>query len=117
MQISTDKASPKTSGLPDSVLRDHRGIERQNTFEEVRLSLVTGGGWTDASPPDPIGSSTLSAPPQKAFEEHSLWRVKRRGDFRGEQNRNGCFLRRPMSANKFTEGLKREHAAPVFVDD
>ena len=115
--MSTGKASPGTSELPDSVLRAHEGIERQKTFEEVSISVVTGGGCSDASPLSPILSSTLSAPPQKAFEEHSLWRVKRRGDFRGEQNRNGCFLRRPMSANKFTEGLKREHAAPVFVDD
>jgi hypothetical protein len=91
--MSTDKASPKTSELPDSVLRAHEGIERQNTFEEVSVSSVTGG-CSDASPPSPIWSSMLSAPPQKAFEEHSLWRVKRLGDFRREQNRNGCFLRR-----------------------
>ena len=74
--MSSDKASPKTSELPKLVLRAHEGIERQKTFEEVRVSFVTGGGYSNASPPSPIWSSRLSAPPQEPFEEHSLWRVK-----------------------------------------
>jgi hypothetical protein len=92
--VSTAKASPKTSELPDSVLRAHEGIECQDKFEEVSVSFVTGDGCSDASPPSPIWSSTLCARPKKAFEEHSLWRVKRLGDFRREQNRNhhGCLL-------------------------
>jgi hypothetical protein len=48
MQMSTDKASGKTSELLDSVLRAHEGIERQNAFEEVSASFVTGGGRSDA---------------------------------------------------------------------
>ena len=49
--MSTDKASGKTSDLLDSVLRAHEGIERQNAFEEVSASFVTGGGRSDAIPP------------------------------------------------------------------
>ena len=51
MQMSTDKASGKTSDLLDSVLRAHENIERQNAFEEVSASFVTGGGRSDAIPP------------------------------------------------------------------
>ena len=48
--MSTDKAGSKTSEFLDSVLRAHQGFERQNTFEEVSASFVTGGR-SDASPP------------------------------------------------------------------
>jgi len=47
--MSTGKASSKTSEFLDSVLRAHQGIERQNTFEEVSASFVTGGR-SDAIP-------------------------------------------------------------------
>ncbi len=92
--MSTDKAGPETSELPDSVLRAHEGIERQNTFEEVSVSFVTGCGRSEVLPPTPIWSPTLLASLQKQFKEHSLWRVKRFGDFLLEQNRNhrGCLL-------------------------
>ena len=49
--MSTHKASSKTSQFLDSVLRAHEGIERQNTFEELSASFVTGGGRSDAIPP------------------------------------------------------------------
>ncbi|MCU1335812.1 MAG: hypothetical protein JWO19_1393 [Bryobacterales bacterium] len=49
--MSTDKASSNTSEFLDSVLRAHQGIERQNAFEEVSASFVTGGGRSDAIPP------------------------------------------------------------------
>ncbi len=42
MQMSSDKASPKTSEIPGSVLRANEGIEHQITFEEVSVSFVTG---------------------------------------------------------------------------
>ena len=48
--MSTHKASSKTSQFLDSVLRAHEGIERQNTFEELSASFVTGGGRSDAIP-------------------------------------------------------------------
>ena len=117
--MSSDKASPKTSELPDSVLRAHEGIGHQNTFEEVGVSFVTGGGRSDASPFGPIWSSTLSAPRQRPFKEHSLWPEKRLGDFRREQNRNdhGCFLEEGRCPqNEFTGNLTRENVAVLFVD-
>ena len=50
MQMSTDKVCSNTSEFLDSVLRAHQGIERQNTFEELSTSFVTGGR-SDAIPP------------------------------------------------------------------
>ena len=107
--MSTDKASPKTSELPDSMLCAHEGIERKNTFEKVSVSFVTGCGRSDALPPTPILSATLSAPLQKPFKEHSLWRVKRLGDFRREQSRNyrGCLLEEGLCPQTSLPGVSR----------
>ena len=73
--MSTDEAGSKTSEFLDSVLRTHQGIERQNTFEEVSASFVTGGR-SDAIPP-PAWSSTLSVPLQKPFKDQPPRREKR----------------------------------------
>jgi hypothetical protein len=48
--MSTDDAGSKTSEFLDLVLGTHQGIERQNRFEEVSASFVTGGR-SDAIPP------------------------------------------------------------------
>jgi hypothetical protein len=94
--MSSDKASPQTSELPDSVLRAHEGIEHQNRFEEVGVSFVTGGGRSDASPFSPIWVFDVIRAAAKAVQRTFAMAGKPSCDFRREQNETtlAVFLRR-----------------------